>query len=151
MKTLEIAFAAALLAFVAFIIGAGVFVYHYPMNVMRFPYFVGAFLLAMGGWRLSGAMKGERLEGEAEEEAPTTGSVGEFSRTALWLLAILPSVWILGYPAGITLYLLVYFLAHGQGWLTSVLLSAAALAVTYFVFIVFLRVNLPVWPIGLAP
>lgn len=150
MKTLEIAFAAALLAFVAFIIGAGVFIYDYPMNVMRFPYFVGAFLLAMGGWRLWGALKGQRLEEEVEE-APTTESVGEFARTALWLLSILPAVWILGYPAGITLYLLVYFLAHGQGWLTSVILSLAALAVTYFVFIVFLRVNLPVWPIGLEP
>ncbi len=150
MKAFEIAFAAALLLFVAFIIGAGVFFYGYPMNVMRFPYFVGGFLLLMGAWRLRGAIRGERLEGETEEE-PTTDSIGEFARTALWLLLILPAVWILGYPAGITAYLLVYFLAHGQSWLTSVLLSAAALAVTYFVFIVFLRVNLPVWPIGLGP
>lgn len=150
MKTFEIGFAAALVAFVAFIIGAGVLYYHYPMNVMRFPYFVGAFLLIMGGWRLKGAIRGERLEGEVEHE-PTTESVGEFVRTALWLLAILPAVWVLGYPVGITAYLLVYFLVHGQGWLTSVLLSAAALAVTYFVFIVFLRVNLPVWPLGFGP
>lgn len=148
MKTFEIGFAAVLLLFVAFIIGAGVFFYNYPMNVMRFPYFVGGFLLLMVGWRLKGAIRGERLPDEEEEQEPTTESVGEFARTALWLVAILPAVWVLGYPAGITLYLLVYFLVHGQGWLVSVLLSAAALAVTYFVFIVFLKVNLPVWPIG---
>lgn len=152
MKTLEIAFAAVLLAFVVFIIGAGVVYYHYPMNVMRFPYFVGAFLAGMAAWRLKGAIAGERLEGDVEEgEAPTTESVGEFARTALWLLAILPAVWFLGYPAGITLYLLVYFIAHGQSWWTTILLSAAGLLVTYFVFIELLRVNLPVWPIGLAP
>lgn len=151
MKTLEIAFAAVLVAFVAFIIGAGVFFYHYPMNVMRFPYLVGTFLLGMAGWRLWGAIRGVRLEGEREEEAPTTESVGEFTRTALWLLLILPAVWILGYPVGITVYLLVYFLAHGQGWPTAVVLSLAGLAVTYFVFIELLRVNLPVWPVGMAP
>jgi hypothetical protein len=150
MKTFEIAFAAVLLLFVAGIIGAGMFFYNYPMNVMRFPYFVGGFLLLMGAWRLRGAIRGERLEGESDD-APTTESVAQFARTALWLLAILPAVWILGYPAGICLYLLVYFMAHGQGWMISIILALAALAVTYFVFIVFLKVNLPVWPIGLAP
>jgi hypothetical protein len=150
MKTFEIAFAALLLLFVAAIIGAGAFVYNYPLNVMRFPYFVGGFLILMGLWRLRGAIRGERLDGE-REEGPTTESIGEFARTAGWLLAILPAVWILGYPAGICLYLLVYFRAHGQGWTSTIALSLAALAVTYFVFIVFLRVNLPVWPIGLAP
>ncbi|MDH3241716.1 MAG: tripartite tricarboxylate transporter TctB family protein [Alphaproteobacteria bacterium] len=150
MKIFEIAFSATLLLFVVAIIGAGMFVYNYPLNVMRFPYFVGGFLLLMGLWRLKGAIQGERLDGEREAD-PTTESVGQFARTAAWLLAILPAVWILGYPAGISLYLLVYFLVHGQGWLTSIILSLAALAVTYFVFIVFLRVNLPLWPIGLAP
>jgi hypothetical protein len=149
MKQLEILFPAVIIVFAAFVVGAGAFYYGYDMAVMRFPYLVGGVLMALASLRLVQAIQGKRLPGEPEEpEAPTTESLAEFTRTALWLVGILPAVWLLGYLAGIPLYLLAYFRAHGESWLTSVSLSLAALAVTYFVFIVFLRVHLPIMPLG---
>jgi hypothetical protein len=149
VKQLEILFPALIIVFAGFVVGAGAFYYHYDMQVMRFPYLVGGVLLALAAVRLVQAIQGKRLPGEPEEpEAPTTESLGEFTRTALWLVGILPAVWLLGYLAGIPIYLLAYFRAHGESWLMSISLSLAALAVTYFVFIVFLRVHLPIMPIG---
>lgn len=151
MKKLEILLPAAIVFFALFVIGAGIFYYDYPMTVMRFPYVVGGVLIVLAGWRVIGAIKGKRLPGEpAEPEEPTMGSVGEFVRTALWLLGILPAVWLLGYLAGIPVYLLAYFRAHGESWLMSIALALGALAVTYLVFMVFLKVRLPVMPIGFS-
>jgi len=151
MKKLEILLPASIIVFTAFVIAAGIFYYDYPMAVMRFPYFVGGFLIALSAWRLIGAVQGKRLPGEpAEVTEPTTESVGEFVRTALWLLGILPSVWVLGYLAGIPVYLVAYFRAHGESWRMSLALAGGALAVTYLVFIVLLKVRLPIMPIGFS-
>lgn len=152
MRTLEVLMPGLLMVFVLFILGMGTFFYGYDMTVMRFPYMVGAFLLLLGGVRLTQALKGQRLEGEPpfEEDEPTIQGTREFLRTALWLLGILPAVWVLGYLAGIPAYLLVYLKAHGESWLTSILLSLASLAVVYFVFLKFLRVLLPITPIGFS-
>jgi hypothetical protein len=54
----------------------------------------------------------------------------------------------LGYVIGIPLYLLAYIRAHGESWMTSVTLAGGALLVTYLVLMEFLRVPLPVWPLG---
>jgi hypothetical protein len=149
MKKLEILFPALIIVFTAFVVGAGAFYYNYAIAVMRFPYLVGGVLIALASWRLVQAIKGKRLPGEPEvPEEPTTESMAEFTRTALWLVGILPAVWLLGYLAGIPVYLLAYFRAHGEPWWLSLVLSLGALAVTYFVFIVFLRVNLPIMPLG---
>lgn len=149
MKQLEILFPALIIVFAGFVVGAGAFYYQYDMQVMQFPYLVGGVLIALATLRLVQAIRGKRLPGEpAEPEEPTTESLAEFTRTALWLVGILPAAWLLGYLAGIPLYLLAYFRAHGESWMVSVALSLAALAVTYFVFIVFLRVHLPIMPIG---
>ncbi len=151
MKKLEILLPALIIVFTAFVIGAGVFYYNYPMAVMRFPYFVGGFLIALSTWRLIGAVRGRRLPGEpAEATEPTTESVGEFVRTALWLVGILPAVWLFGYLAGIPIYLVAYFRAHCESWLLSLTLAGGALAVTYLVFIVALKVRLPVMPLGFS-
>ncbi len=151
MKKLEILLPAAIIVFTAFVIAAGIFYYAYPMSVMRFPYFVGGFLIALSTWRLIGAVRGKRLPGEpAEALEPTTEGIGEFVRTALWLVGILPAVWLFGYLAGIPIYLVAYFRAHGETWLLSLLLAGGALAVTYFVFIIALKVRLPVMPLGFS-
>lgn len=150
MKKLEILLPAAIIVFTLFVLGAGIFYYEYGMNVMRFPYLVGGVLIALSAWRLVQAIEGKRLPGEPEEpEEPTTESLREFAGTAAWLLGILPVVWLLGYPAGITLYIFAYLKAHGESWLMSIVLGTAGFAITYFVFVEALKVRLPVWPIGL--
>ena len=148
MKKMEALFPAVIIVFVLFILGSGIFYYQYPIAVMRFPYIDGAFLLVMAGWHLWRTLTGRRLVDEGDLENPTTESIGEFVRTALWLLAILPAIWLLGYLIGIPVYLMIYFRAHGQSWGLSLILSGAAMAVTYFVFMRFLGVNLPVMPVG---
>lgn len=150
MKKLEILLPAVIIAFTLFVLAAGIFYYEYEMNVMRFPYLVGGILVALSAWRLVQAVQGKRLPGEPEEpEEPTTESVREFAGTAAWLLGILPCVWLLGYPAGVTIYIFSYLKTHGESWLTSAVLAAAGFAITYFVFVEALRVRLPVWPIGM--
>ena len=149
MRKFEILFPALAIVFTVFVVAAGALYYNYSMTVMRFPYVVGGLLVLLAGWRLIGAVRGESLPGEPEvPKEIAAGSTGQFLRTGLWMLGILLAVQVCGYLAGIPLYLLAYFKAHGENWRTSILLSISALIVTYFVFIVFLKVRLPIMPIG---
>ena len=161
MRRLEIIFPALLIAFVLFVVGAGVFYYEYSFTVMRFPYVAGGLLILLAGGRIRVALSAPSLPpggaGNHDEELAATAippppeeSAREILVTSLWLLGILPAVWICGYPAGIPLYLLVYFRGHGERWTISIILSLVALAVTYLVFIVLLKVRLPVLPLGFS-
>lgn len=160
MKRVEIIFPALLIAFVLFVDGAGVFYYQYSFTVMRFPYVAGGLLILLAGWRIRNALAapsappdGSRAEKESETAAIAPApeeSAREILVTGLWLLGILPAVWICGYPAGIPLYLMAYFRGHGERWGISIALSLVALAVTYFVFILMLKVRLPLLPIGFS-
>jgi len=163
MRRLEIIFPVVLIAFVLFVVGAGAFYYEYSATVMRFPYVAGGLLVLLAGWRVRAALTmpssppttldGSTTRNAAADTAippPPEESAGEIVVTGLWLLGILPAVWICGYPAGIPLYLMVYFRGHGERWGISIALSIAALAVTYFVFILLLKVRLPLLPIGFS-
>ncbi|OGA13113.1 MAG: hypothetical protein A3H32_19105 [Betaproteobacteria bacterium RIFCSPLOWO2_02_FULL_63_19] len=160
VRRLEIIFPALLIAFVLLVVGAGVFYYQYSFTVMRFPYVSGGLLILLAGWRIRNALAapsspadGSRAETESETAAiapPPEESAREVLLTGLWLLGILPAVWIFGYPAGIPLYLMAYFRGHGERWAVSIALSLVALAVTYFVFILMLKVRLPVLPLGFS-
>jgi hypothetical protein len=149
MRKLEILFPALCIIFALLVVGAGAFFYDYSVTVMRFPYLVGSLLVLLAAAQL---VKAVRARDGGDDQAPTGKDdgigPGEFVSTGLWLLGILVAVQLLGYLAGIPLYLLVYFRAHGESWPTSLALSLGALAVTYFVFILFLKVRLPVMPLG---
>lgn len=161
MKKLEVIFATAIVSFVVFVVGAGALYYNYSATVMRFPYVVGGFIIVLAVWRIFAALAappspatpphGARADTELSG-APTAQeeSAGEILVTGLWLVSILPAVWIFGYLAGIPLYLLVYFRAHGERWVISIVLALAALAMTYFAFILLLKVRLPMLPIGFS-
>ena len=68
----------------------------------------------------------------------------------MWVVAIVPMVFLLGYPMGLALYVFVYLKSHGQGWLTSGLLALGTLAVVYLGFARLLGVPLPALPLGLS-
>ena len=152
MRTADRLFALLIAAFVAFFLAAGILYYHYETTVIRFPLMVGVLVIALALIQL---VRGPRADGavEPKEEAETLETpraidTRELFGGALWLLAILPAVWLLGYPAGITLYLLAYLKAHGEGWVLSIVVALVGLAVVWLLFVQLFAVRLPLLPVG---
>ena len=134
-------------------LGLGVFHYRYDWMVFRFPLLVGLVvcLLCVGkllkGRRRSAPRSGN---GVPAEGAVAVGrlSYSETWPTVIWVVSIVPVVFLLGYVIGLPLYVFAYLKAHGQGWRLSVALSLGTLAVVYLGFVKALGVLLPVLPVG---
>ena len=152
MKRFEIVFPATVFAFLGVLLFLGTFVLGYGHIVMRFPYLVGGFTMVMCIIVIAIQVRGGRETGTAATgEAPVMYEEQKIAPRALigaglWLLGILPVMWLCGYLVGIPLYLLAYLRAHGESWLLSITISAAMCALIYFVFLKFLLVPLPLMP-----
>ena len=150
MKRFELIFPVVVFAFLGVLLLLGAFVFDYGPVVMRFPYIVGGFTMVMS----IVVFVIERRAGAAPEPSePTTETPDQERHTprqllvaGLWLIGILPVVYLCGYLVGIPLYLLAYLRAHGEGWLLSLAISLAMLALIYFVFLKILLVPLPLMP-----
>ena len=68
----------------------------------------------------------------------------------MWVAAIAPVVFSLGYVVGLPLYVFVYLKTHGQGWIMSGALSLSTLALVYLGFVKIMGVHLPVLPVGFS-
>jgi hypothetical protein len=67
-------------------------------------------------------------------------------REALLLLSILPLVFLLGFPAGLAVYLLVVLRCAGESWRLSLAAATASLGLSYGVFVKAMGVPLPLLP-----
>lgn len=144
VTTAERLFPAAVLVFVAAVLGLGFVVYDYSATVMRFPVVVGGVTGVLCVLRIAAAVR-RRAAPPADARAPAPPALG---RAVLWLVGILPAVYLLGYLAGLPVYLFLYARAHGEGWAMAGGLALACLAVVYGVFMNLLAVPLPVQPLG---
>ena len=144
-----------ILLFVLGFLGLGVFHYEYEWTVIRFPLLVG---LVAGLLYLANLAKGRRgARSRSATGVPAEGvgaerplSFGQAWPGMMWVLAIVPFVFLLGYVIGLPLYIFAYLKVHGQGWLLSGALSLGTLAVVYLGFVKILGVLLPVLPVGLS-
>ena len=141
--------------FILSFLGLGVFRYEYEWMVLRFPLLVGlvACLLCVGN--LAKGARGAQAARGANKLAKgdTTHDPLTFRQALpamIWVAAVVPVVFLLGYVIGLPLYVFVYLKAHEQGWITSGALSLATLGVVYLGFVKILAVPLPVFPVGLG-
>ncbi|MGQ0664462.1 MAG: hypothetical protein ACT4P2_12985 [Pseudomonadota bacterium] len=142
MRAAEILFPAALFLLVGAFLGLGVLHYGYPWSVLGFPFAVGAFVCLLCVWRVARAGFGDG----PREPAPEPVAAIPLAST-VWVFAILPAVYALGFVFGPPAYVFLYLKLHGYGWRLSLALSAACLAAIYGVFIMALRIVMPLKPL----
>jgi len=140
----EVAFLAVLAAFLAGFCLLGRFHYGYSAGLMLFPALVAGASLAVIGLQLA-ILARARSDGAAARALPPKPPAPALIRL-LWLVAILPFVALLGYPAGLALYLLCALRQAGEGWTVALAVAAGSLAVTLGLFVALLGVPLPVHP-----
>lgn len=141
-------FITAILLFAATFLLLGLFHFEYPWPLLRFPFGIGVAIITLC---LADLFIGARRTDEPSENAgvvQTTITSREAVRGMLWVLGVLPAIYLLGYAAGLSLYILVALKFRGHGWLVAIVTAAGGFAVTYFLFIVTLGVPLPLLPAG---
>ena len=142
-----------IMLFILGTLGLGEFYYQYEWMVLRFPSLVGFVICLFCVGKL---VKGRRGSASSSSNGvPADGAVAERRLsyhevwpTVIWVVSIVPVVFLLGYVIGLPLYVFAYLKAHGQGWRQSVVLSLCTLAVIYLGFVKALGVLLPVLPVG---
>ncbi|HSM19043.1 MAG TPA: tripartite tricarboxylate transporter TctB family protein [Hyphomicrobiales bacterium] len=154
MARSSVIFTALIAAFVLFFLGLGLFHYEYRWQIMRFPLAVGTAIVLFCIASIAAEIRGARARagggGAPPAEEDLAGPRMNLRRDAtgmVWMLAILPTIFLFGYVAGLPLYVFVYLKTHGQGWLASAIYAAATLAVVYLGFYKLLSVPLPVMPL----
>lgn len=145
-------FSLFVMMFVLGFLGIGALHYAYEWSVLRFPFVVGLVTcllclgnLAKGARRPAAVSAAGGRAGDGDEPLP----VGRTLPAVLWVMAVVPFVFVLGYVIGLPLYVLVYLKTHEQGWVLSAALSLCTLAVIYLGFVKLLGVRLSVLPLGL--
>jgi len=108
----------------------------YPFSASLFPLLSAVSLTVLG---LAVLLAGRR---EPRVEEPEGEAVWPLA-SLLWLVAVVPTVMLLGFRIGLPAYALVYARAHRQGWLGSLLLTVLVAAVVEALFVGLLRLPLP--------
>jgi hypothetical protein len=133
----------AILLFAAGFVAEGAFVEELRWINLRFPLLIGAAIVSLCSIEHL-LMRREATAGpERPKEAPRTR---EAVRGMLIVLGALPTIWTLGYAAGLPLYVLTVLRLHGHGWGLSAAVAAGGFAITYLGFAQLLRVPLPILP-----
>jgi hypothetical protein len=143
MSRAQIIFPCLMLAVVAALLGAGLFVYHYSWTVIGFPLGAGLFVCLMCVIDIAMSLTGREPKPPANEEP-----LEPLSLTAVaWAFALVPFVIAFGFVFGPALYLLIYLFLNGASWRIAAVISTASLLVTWGVFIKLMRVPMPIEPL----
>ena len=149
MRLAETAF---LLLLAAFLVGTcllGQFYYAYSAGLMLFPLLAAGFTLIVVVLHLVSLARARPLSETAtaplkdlaERQAGPTAL-----RRLLWLSSVVPFVTLLGYPAGLAVYLLCLLRRADEGWSLSIGVAGGSLLVSYGLFVELLGVSLPLFP-----
>ena len=143
MSRAEIIFPAVLFATVAFLLGAGLFVYKYSWTVIGFPLGAGAFACVLCLVDIFMTLRRREPKPPASDMPLEPLSWASLA----WAFAMVPFVVGLGFVFGSAAYLLAYLRAHGSSWRLSALIAAASLLLTWGLFIKVMRVPMPIPPL----
>lgn len=136
----EILFPLGVLAFLAVALLAGSIGLRHPSMVIAFPLGVGI---------ITGALCIAVVLRERSKPAATEVD-GSFDwREAARIGAVMPLVMLLGFPAGLALYLAAYLRWRGESWVVSLGCGAGSVVLCYGVFVKLLAVPLPLGPLWL--
>jgi putative tricarboxylic transport membrane protein len=126
-----------------------------PIGPRAFPYMIGAFFLIGGSWTIFNRLRrwksesGDIVESDGEADEPGIPASARQAFTVvvaliLYVLAMPP----IGYPIATPLFVIAALKAmRMQSWLTIVATAVIYTAVTYVVFALYLRVDLPLGPL----
>jgi hypothetical protein len=143
----EILFPALIAAAAAALLLLGYFYYEYSWVVLMFPLAAGLVLCALCISEMITVL-GNRAETQPAmpaDEAPliSYASIG-------WMFALAPFLYAFGFVFGAGAYLLVCLRANGFSWRLSGAIAAAALVVTWGLFIKIFGLQLPIAPLWYA-
>lgn len=124
----------------------------YPRQAILFPVITSVCVVFFSVMRFIETARASRSLAEndiaaAEGEAAAL-SVRDAVVPFLWVFAALIFLWLLGYVVGLTVYVLVFLLAHGIGAAKSVLIALGTSVFIYVIFHTVLKVLLPAGVLG---
>jgi hypothetical protein len=143
-------FTIAILLFILGFLGLGAFHYAYEWSILRFPVLVGVVACFLCLASLAQGRRGPQTARAATDQTKGDGSLTfrEALPAMLWIVAIVPIVFVLGFAIGLPLYVLVYLKAHDRSWIQSVVVSICILAVVYLIFVRILAMPPGLFPAG---
>lgn len=142
----QILFPSLLIAIIAGLLAAGLFVYHYSWTVIGFPLGAGVFVCLMCTIDIAMTLTGREPRPPANDMPLEPLSWAAVA----WAFALVPFVIAFGFVFGSALYLLAYLRANGSSWRLSAIISTASLLFTWGLFIKLMRVPMPVEPLWWA-
>jgi hypothetical protein len=116
----------------------------WPWKAALFPLAIGVPLFCLATtellWALFGNVESEVVEGDPQLE----GATRRMLVAAGWMLGFLAAIVLLGFPVAVPLFLLLYLkLQGGEGWVLSVVITAAVWGVFYGLFDALLHLPFP--------
>jgi hypothetical protein len=150
MSRTDRGFTIFILLFILGFLGLGALHYSYEWSVFRFPVLVGlvACLLCLGNLAQSRRLTrtAPTPADPAKNDAPLT--FREALLAMLWIAAIVPMVFVLGFAIGLPLYVFAYLKAHKRSWIQSAMVALCVLAVVYLFFVRVLGMPPGLFPAG---
>ena len=96
------------------------------------------------GWRAPATARAATEPAKAD----TSLTFREALPAMLWIVAIVPIVFVLGFATGLPLYVFIYLKAHDQSWIQSAIAALCVLAVVYLFFVRILGMPPGLFPAG---
>lgn len=142
MKFIELTILIGIILFMGGFIGYG-WINDYPKQVLAFPVTIFGLTVAFTLFRLIEIKFGRHLLTEhGTDQAQNEGDIS-LVKSFLWILSILPFLWILGFELGISLYVLIFCIAQNIRWLIALPVAIASYAFIAVIFNGVLGANLP--------
>jgi hypothetical protein len=142
MSRAEALFPSLLFVIVAGLLIAGRFILGYSWTVIAFPFGAGGIMCALCTVQVATVLTGRRTNVADEEPLEPLTLSGLF-----WVFVLPLFLFALGFVFGTAAYLLICLRANGASWRLSGIVAAASFLVTWAMFIKFLQVPLPIWPL----
>jgi hypothetical protein len=116
----------------------------WPWKAALFPLAIGVPLFCLAStellWTLFGSTREETLEGDPALE----GATRRMLVAAGWMAGFLAAIVLLGFPIAVPLFLALYLrLQGGEGWIVTLVITAAVWAVFYGLFDALLHLPFP--------
>ena len=118
-----------------FLIVIDLYTFKYPTEARLFPWVVGlpatVLMFIQTGKEISRLRQGTKEDEDAGQEV---GDTRAYVLIIAWMVGFLIMIYILGFLAGIPLFVFLYLKTHGLSWFKSLGLAAGLLIVIYLVF-----------------
>lgn len=114
--------------------------WHWPVKAALFPLVIGIPLFCLAAaellWVLLGGpeAKGAAMEFRLSADLPEKEALRRTLRAVGWILGFLAAIVLLGFPIAVPLFMLLYLRLQGEGWVLTVVMSAAVWGIFYGLF-----------------